>query len=229
MAGKKAWGLTGNQLKLIALVLMTVDHVGMYLLPQLPVLRILGRPAMPIFAYMIAEGCVHTRSKGKYLLRLALAAVLTQLVQYYMVGSLYQTILVTFCFSVVLVITLEYARKHGILSWLLPLGIGAAIWFVCEMLGDYLPGFAVDYGFVGVLLPVIISFGRDRLSRFWLAAGGLTLLCWFYGGVQWYAMAAPVLLAFYSGRRGKAGLKWLFYLYFPAHLAAIYILIGYLY
>lgn len=228
MAKSRSWGITGNQLKLIALVLMTLDHVGVFLLPQFPILRIVGRLAMPIFAYMIAEGCQHTRSKGKYLLRVALAAVLTQLVQYYMAGSLYQTTLVTFSFSLVLVITLEHARKNGGLSWLLLLGIGFGIWFVCEMLGDYLPGFGVDYDFPGVLLPVLISFGRDRLARFWLTAGGLALLCWFYGGVQWYAMATLVLLAFYSGRRGKGKLKWLFYLYFPAHLAVIYLLQNYL-
>ena len=35
-------GLTGNQLKLIALITMTVDHIGMLLLPRLMILRIIG-------------------------------------------------------------------------------------------------------------------------------------------------------------------------------------------
>lgn len=226
MATRKTWGLSGNQLKLIALALMTIDHVGAFLLPQYPVLRIIGRPAMPIFAYMIAEGCHHTRNKGNYLLRLVFAALLTQLVQYFLSSglALYQTVLVTFSFSLILVITMEYAFAHKLLSWLLPVGCGVGIWFICEKLGAYLPGFSVDYGFAGVLLPVVISLGRDRLARFWLTAGGLALLCWYYGGVQWYAMGALVPLALYSGKRGKAKLKWLFYLYFPAHLALIYIL-----
>ena len=55
-------GLTGNQLKLIALITMTIDHVGMMLLPQLRILRAIGRIAFPIFAYMIAEGCRYTHS-----------------------------------------------------------------------------------------------------------------------------------------------------------------------
>ena len=46
-------GLTGNQLKLIALITMTLDHVGMMLLPQVRILRAIGRIAFPIFAYMI--------------------------------------------------------------------------------------------------------------------------------------------------------------------------------
>ena len=60
--------LTSNELKLFALVVMTVDHIGALLLPQYSVLRIIGRLAFPIFAYMIAEGCAHTSSRLRYFL-----------------------------------------------------------------------------------------------------------------------------------------------------------------
>ena len=59
--------MTGNQLKILALVTMTIDHVGVVLLPQYLVLRIIGRLTYPIFAYMIAEGCFYTHSKRRYL------------------------------------------------------------------------------------------------------------------------------------------------------------------
>ena len=68
---KKFPGFTGNELKLIAMIAMTCDHVGLQLLPGVPVLRIIGRLALPIYAYMIAEGCRYTRSRKKYLLRIA--------------------------------------------------------------------------------------------------------------------------------------------------------------
>ena len=48
-------GLSGNQLKIIALIAMTCDHVGKELVPGINVLQIVGRLAFPIFAYMIAE------------------------------------------------------------------------------------------------------------------------------------------------------------------------------
>ena len=48
--------LTSNQLKLLALVTMTVDHVGVQLFPRVLWLRMVGRLALPIYAYMIAEG-----------------------------------------------------------------------------------------------------------------------------------------------------------------------------
>ena len=53
---KKFAGLTGNQLKLLALIAMTCDHVGLQLLPQFILLRINGPLAAPHYAYMIAEG-----------------------------------------------------------------------------------------------------------------------------------------------------------------------------
>ena len=73
-------GLTGNQLKIIAMITMTVDHVGMQLFPRLLWLRMIGRLAMPVYAYMIAEGCRHTRDRKKYLLRLLGMGALCQIV-----------------------------------------------------------------------------------------------------------------------------------------------------
>ena len=60
-------GLTGNQLKLIAVITMTIDHIGLAFFPQQMLFRVIGRLAFPIYAYMIAEGCRYTRSMGKYL------------------------------------------------------------------------------------------------------------------------------------------------------------------
>ena len=58
--------LNGNHLKLIAAFTMLLDHVGILLFPQIRLLRILGRLAYPIFAFMIAEGCRYTKNKLRY-------------------------------------------------------------------------------------------------------------------------------------------------------------------
>ena len=59
----KRFGLNNNQLKILAIVIMTIDHVGMEIMPQFRILRIIGRLAFPIFAFMIAEGCHHTKNR----------------------------------------------------------------------------------------------------------------------------------------------------------------------
>ena len=93
---KKFAGLTGNQLKLLALIAMTCDHVGLQLLPQFIILRIIGRLAAPLFAYMIAEGCRYTHDRGRYLGRLLGMAALCQIAYFAAMRSLYQCIFVTF-------------------------------------------------------------------------------------------------------------------------------------
>ena len=105
-------GLSGNQLKLLALFAMTCDHVGLQLLPQFIILRIIGRLAAPLFAYMIAEGCRYTHDRGRYLGRLLGMAALCQIAYFAAMRSLYQCIFVTFSLSVCLIYTLDNAVRR---------------------------------------------------------------------------------------------------------------------
>ena len=109
---KKFAGLTGNQLKLLALFAMTCDHVGLQLLPQFIILRIIGRLAAPLFAYMIAEGCRYTHDRGRYLGRLLGMAALCQIAYFAAMRSLYQCIFVTLSLSVCLIYALDNAVRR---------------------------------------------------------------------------------------------------------------------
>lgn len=62
-------------LKILGMVFMTLDHVGIFLISYSFVLpgticRAFGRLAFPLFAFMLAEGMRHTRNRWKYLLRI---------------------------------------------------------------------------------------------------------------------------------------------------------------
>lgn len=211
--------MTSNQLKIIAMIAMTADHVGLQLLPQFPILRIIGRLAMPIYAYMIAEGCRYTHDRKKYFLRLFSLGALCQVVYFIAMGSLYMSILMTFSISVLLIYL--YDRK-GPLFWL---GLLAAF-FLCVVLPDLWVGtdFAIDYGIWGVLLPVMIYISGEKqepLSPISALTIGLVLLALDYGGTQWFALATVPLLALYNGKRGTAKIGKLFYWYYPLHLVVI--------
>lgn len=215
-------GFTGNQLKIIAMISMTLDHIGLHLLPNLWILRLLGRLALPIYAYMIAESCRYTRNRRKYFLRIFSLAVLCQIVYFFAMGSVYMSILVTFCLSILLISAIEnYQEKRDRASQVLAFGALLGVFFLCVALPELWKGsdFAIDYGIAGVLLPVLVYFGREKTK--YLTAG-LILLGLGYGGVQWGALAAVPLLGMYNGRRGEARLGLLFYLYYPLHLVVIY-------
>lgn len=219
--------LNNNHLKLIAMLAMLCDHVGLHLLPEFPVLRIIGRLAYPIFAYMIAEGCTYTRSKAKYLRNLALLALLCQAVYFFAMGSLYQSILVTFSLSVITIYCFDAARKHKRPAYYLLLC--AELILIC-VICYFLPGlrilrdFDIDYGLCGVLLPVAVYIAPSKPWKLLAAAVMLVGLGYTYGGIQWYGLCALLLLALYDGTRGKYKLKYLFYIFYPVHLAVIYLI-----
>ena len=210
--------LTSNQLKLLAMLTMTLDHIGVQMFPGVLWLRIVGRLAFPIYAYMIAEGCAHTRNRRKYLLQMAGLALLCQLVYFFAMGSLFQCILVTFTLSILLIYACDTGSRP--LTALALLGVA----FVTVALPRLLPGtdFAIDYGFFGVLVPVAAYLGKTHREKLLFTAGALVALAWSVGDIQWYSLAALLPLALYGGQRGKRRMKWLFYLYYPLHLAAIY-------
>lgn len=218
-------GLTVNQLKIIAMITMTCDHVGLYLLPQFPILRVLGRLALPIYAYMIAQGCRHTHDRKRYLLRLLGLGLLCQVVYYAVMGSLYQCILITFSLSLILIYAVDVARKRcGPGTVLLALGVFFGEVFLCQILPELLPetDFAVDYGILGVLLPVLVYLGETRWQEIGLLGAGLATLAVSSGGIQWWSLGALLLLALYNGRKGVYPIGKLFYLYYPLHLVVIY-------
>lgn len=218
-------GLSGNQLKILALLCMTADHVGLQLLPQILWLRLIGRLAFPIYGWMIAEGCRHTHDRKRYLLRLAALAAVCQVVYFVAMGSVYQCVLVTFSLSAVLIFALNRAVDcPGVGNRLTAAAVLAGVLFVTECLPDLLPrwDYAVDYGIWGVLLPVGVYLGRNRGEKLALLSLTLIGLGATYGGIQWFALAAVPVLALYNGTRGKRRIGRLFYWYYPGHLAAIY-------
>ena len=213
-------GLTGNQLKILAMITMTCDHVGVMLFPHLQWLRIIGRLAMPIYAFMIAEGCRYTRDRKKYLLRLLSLGVLCQTVYLIAMGSLYMCILITFSLSVCLINLLDQVEQEASSRNWLKLWAGMIFaFFLCVILPDLLPNtdFEVDYGLPGVLLPVLIYGAGTRGLLL-----GVALVALNFGGIHWYAFLAVPFLLLYNGQRGKANIGKLFYWYYPVHMVAIY-------
>ncbi len=227
MSSVKNIGLNNNQLKIIAILAMLIDHIGVELFPQYPILRIIGRLAFPIFAYMIAEGCRYTKNRVRYLLLILGLAVGCQAVFFIAEGSLYQGILVTFSLSIITVFGIDrFVKKKDAPSLMLMLFslalVLTAVFAAPVLLKQY--GYRIDYGALGVFLPVAAYFVPEKISKLLSTAIILVIMGYIMGGVQWYALLAVPLLMLYNGERGKYNLKYMFYIFYPAHLAIIYLI-----
>ena len=204
--------MTGFQLKLLAMLAMTADHIGAVFFPEIPLLRWIGRLAMPVLCFFIGEGLRHTRSPRRYLLRLTGFALLSELpfdLAFY--GGIewgHQTVYFTLALGL---LALWAIQSRGMEGWLLALTAALA----AELLG-------CDYGMYGVLLILLLDrFHRARSEQ--LAGAALLNLAFFGLQTQTLSLIALPLLWLYNGKRGRDDRR-LFYLYYPAHLCVLGIL-----
>ena len=220
-------GLSNNQLKIIALICMLLDHVGFELFPNILIFRIIGRLSFPIFAYMIAEGCYYTKNRLKYLLNILGLGIICQLVFLVATGSLYQGILLTFSLSIILIYSIDTLIKKKKVLYII-LSILAIIFVLLFSIGFPIifkkEGFEIDYTFLGVLLPVLIYYLPNKLTKLIFTSFILIGLAYIYNYTQLYSLLAIPLLILYNGSRGKLNLKYLFYIFYPAHLVIIYLI-----
>lgn len=211
-------------LKLIAASSMLIDHIGYLFFDDMQWLRIVGRLAFPIFAFLIVEGAVHTRDFKKYVMRLSVFALISEIpFNLAMRGRLIDTggsnVLVTFvigliCIALFKKLSLKYSfsTENGIYGVLIFLAGAAAAYFLHS-----------DYGAYGVMLIYVFYVFRDRkLAKSLLAV----LIFGFMPGIQIFASVALVILWFYNGREGykSPAAKWGFYLFYPLHLFVLYMI-----
>lgn len=232
---KTKWGISGSTLKWIAIITMAADHIGASLLEGFVlnawggsplgdsfagrwneifaadmVFRFIGRPAFPIFCFLLVEGFLHTHDVKKYAFRLGVFALVSEIpfdLAFHMKPFHwgYQNVFFTLL--------------AGLLS----------IWFirahkdtVSARIGGILGGAALtellhtDYGAFGVVLVVLLYLLRDRktMQCIW----GALICIW-----ELTAPLAFLLIYFYNGERGKQP-RWFFYWFYPAHLLLYYII-----
>ncbi|WP_337490608.1 TraX family protein [Vescimonas sp.] len=228
---ERSRGLDGGALKGIAAALMLTDHVGAILLPEVPVLRCVGRLAFPIFAFFIAEGYAHTRDFGRYFRRLAILAVVSEIPFNLENGAVFdltrQNVLFTFCLALLTLRGLEaLGRERGFGRWA-GCGLVLAAGFAA---GELL---RTDYGGWGVVTVALLQLCRDgKYAKLWLllamaAVNGLgmgSLTMPVFGGempIQIFAVAALPVIWLYNGQAGPKGLRRAFYVFYPAHLLVL--------
>lgn len=242
-------GLSSFGLKYIALLSMTIDHIGAIFLPygtlSYTIARGIGRIAFPIFCFLLVEGFSHTSNRRSYLKRLTLFAFLSEIpfdMAFYHFPQVtdpsilfgHQNVFFTLALGFFALCLMEKYWWESYVLRLLP-----AIFFcvLAELLHT-------DYSFVGVFVIVFFyalkkrpqtSPVKGRFSDDLLAISYPVLLLFLAYGNLFVVLAIP-LLCLYNEKKGSPlpngksfpGAKYLFYWYYPAHLLVLALLYPFL-
>ena len=220
--------LDGTMLKIIAMVSMVFDHVGDMFFPDTDWMRMVGRIAMPIFAFCITEGYIHTRNKNKYLMRMGIFALVSEvpfdLAFDGKVGLSHQNIMLSFFLAILALMLFDLIRgskdeiKGRYSAWRTMLGVLAVI--AMAVLAFLVKA---DYTMFAVA-SVFLFYAFKDTNHFVRPIPGVAFLA-LTRTVGYYCTTGlsiiPLLL--YNGKKGK-GLKWLFYAFYPGHLLLLYVL-----
>lgn len=205
-------------LKILAIITMTIDHIGAIIYPNIDAFRIIGRISFPIFCFLLVEGFKHTHNRFRYFIRLLLFAIITQPIYDYAFNNHELNILFTFSLSFLLLSSIEFIKKiinkynKGIENYLYKTISYLLIYIIFLILSIILN---VDYQALGISLVLIIYLSPNiLLSLLLYLTIAITLDV---NNIQLYSLIAFIFIYFYNGKKGK-DIKYFFYLYYPLHL-----------
>jgi hypothetical protein len=220
-------GLSGNQLKIIAVISMTLDHIGFIIYPQYVIFRILGRISFPIFAYMISEGMYYTKNRIKYFIRVLILGIGCQLIYFLSDNGNIINVILTWAMAIFTIYLYQKAKENANPIYKMMFAVYLIALFVfCEFIPYVYVNspYKVDYGFVGVLLPLVCYIPKNKYIKLTLLAFGMLFLVFSLEYYQYWCYLSLIFLFVYNGRKGKMNLKNFFYLYYPLHIGVIYLI-----
>lgn len=247
---QKKKGIPGSTIKMIAIIAMFIDHTAAVILERVMqqqglntmldmgpvepivivylIMRIIGRLGFPIFIFLLIEGLTHTRNQWKYLFRLFIFALVSeipfdfafnlskeQIFSGQLLEFTYQNVFFTLAIGLAAVIgmkTIQEMELNAVLKILFNIGIA----IVGMGLGLLLH---TDYGAIGVLAIIMMYLFRQRKM---LATAMTCIILMFSSFLEASAFLILLPVGLYNGERGWK-LKWVFYAFYPVHLLLLWL------
>lgn len=247
VTGSEKMDLSAAALHILAMAFMLMDHLWATLLPAQEWLTCVGRIAFPIFAFMAVEGYFHTHNLKKYLLRMLIFAVISEVPFDLMYGEtwfypVHQNVIWTLMMGLVGIHLMETVRKKK--STFVYILVSAIVVILGGLLGTLS---MVDYYGIGVLTVFIFYFFRGR--KWWCLLGQMLALYWvnveLLGGLmypirlfgmefelcqQGLALLALLPIWLYRGRQGyhSKPFQYFCYAFYPIHMLVIVLVLNFI-
>lgn len=232
MTDTKMIGLNSNQIKLIAIIAMTIDHITWLLFPGFQTdwwiigLHIIGRLTAPIMWFFIAEGFYYTKNVKKYILRLFIFSIISHFAYTFAGGISFipnelfnaTSVMWSLAWSVVLMVIYSTKKLKEWMKYILLI-------LICIIT------FPSDWSTIAAMCPLFLYLHRNSFKAqsivlfIWTAIYAVVYFIFIdkiYSIIQMCTLLSLPILKSYNGERGKLkGMKWLFYIYYPIHLIII--------
>ena len=213
-------------LKIFAVITMVIDHIR-YVIPVLDhsITMIIGRISFPLFAFILTEGIIHTKSKKEYLKRLVVFAVLSQIpymmFRYILGNYLLLNIIFTLAIGLMLIMLIDYYEDKRLKVIVVIFGF---------LFAEIVP---IDYGMYGIALILVMYYLKKTKIKYGFEIGYILVNLLYYiknyiymkdlKTILTYFIGSMCFLIFYKLYNGKLGKKVRFlYWFYPVHLVVIY-------
>lgn len=201
-------------IKLIALITMVIDHVGLVLLDNNIIFRIIGRLSFPLFAYSTFIGYFKTKDLKKYLLRLLLIGIISEPIFMIVFNKNILTLNVMFAllFEVLLLYSLDKKK-----------------WLYIPFIFTFLILLNIEYSLFILLYTLMFYYLRNKKYLFITCYILLYLYLILYDfpsvvfNISFFMVFALPLMVFKTNINVKIN-KWFYYIFYPAHLLLLYLI-----
>jgi hypothetical protein len=217
------WVPANDLIKVVAMVLMVIDHVGWAFSRHPDPWRALGRGSFPLFAALLVAGMRRTRSPRRYLMRLTLFALVSQ----YPFALCFDGLNIGFTLAVgglALYAGEDFLERNrqaghllrGWLGWSAALGAAGIVASLLQM----------DYGGMGILAMAFLQRSPTAVVGIPLMMGWTALFGWLrhWWAAYWGALVVGAALLLGWALRGwkrRFLPRWIVYAFYPVHLAII--------
>ena len=220
-------------LHIIAMIFMLCDHMWATILDY-EWLTCIGRIAFPIFAFLITEGYIHTSNINKYIKRMVIFAIITEIPFNLMVSAspiypFHQNVLWTFVISLLTLKYLNFDNTKNIFKSILIilLAIIIATVTMCDYFGA---GVMMVVGFyifrksklLQLLMMIYVNMILIQGYSYPIDIAGYT----YYFPQQGFAVLSLIFIWLYNGKQGYHA-KWFkifCYAFYPLHMLILYLL-----
>ena len=246
---KQRFGLSGYQLKMIAIVFMFLDHVYMHVTspigghPEFVIFDVLSRFVSPLFLFLMVEGFFHTRSRKKYLTRLIMASIIMA------IGNVITHLIMHTSINIYTILNpnifLSLAGGFGIIWILNTIVENKNWWLIIPLIVVSMLTLFTEASFETVLLSYFMYAAR-KTDKKWISYIGLIFISLFslqgilslpstsgslwvniLGNTSVFVFTTIPFIYLYNGKKGGKGTKFeknFFYGFYPIHIWVLYII-----